>query len=101
MYSLFRVNESSYNTCSTQDAIANLTTSSGRIVVLLNDTGHYYFICGNGFCFGGMKMSLLVLERESEESPSPSPTPNGSPSSLSKGLSRAFQCVVLEQRGGL
>ncbi|CAN1190721.1 Lamin-like protein [Linum perenne] len=57
-YNVFRVNETGYDNCTTEGAAGNW--SSGKDFVLLDKAKRYYFICGNGQCFNGMKVSVVV-----------------------------------------
>ncbi|XP_043704219.1 lamin-like protein [Telopea speciosissima] len=68
MMSVLEVNKTAYDQCIETDPIHNWTTGHGRDVAPLNETKQYYFISGKGFCFGGMKLSVLV------ENPPPPPT---------------------------
>ncbi|KAK4269507.1 hypothetical protein QN277_022656 [Acacia crassicarpa] len=68
-YNVFEVNQTGYDNCTTEGAIGNWT--KGKDFIPLNEAKRYYFICGNGQCFNGMKVSVLVH---------PLPTP---PSSVS------------------
>lgn len=52
------VNETGYDNCTTEGAAGNW--SSGKDFVFLDKAKRYYFICGNGGCFSGMKVSVLV-----------------------------------------
>ncbi|XVE91206.1 hypothetical protein DITRI_Ditri20bG0135700 [Diplodiscus trichospermus] len=67
-YNVFEVNQTGYDNCTTEGALGNW--SSGKDFVPLNESKRYYFICGNGQCFNGMKVSVLVH---------PLPTPTASP----------------------
>ncbi|XP_068652474.1 early nodulin-like protein 19 [Aristolochia californica] len=58
MYNVFMVNESGYDNCTTEGALGNW--SSGKDFILLTEPKRYYFICGNGLCFNGMKVSVVV-----------------------------------------
>ncbi|KAK4761072.1 hypothetical protein SAY87_005965 [Trapa incisa] len=58
MYNVFEVNQTGYDNCTTEGAVGNWT--SGKDFILLNETKRYYFIGGNGQCFNGMKVSVLV-----------------------------------------
>ena len=62
---MFEVNQTGYDNCTTEGASGNW--SSGKDFIPLNEAKRYYFICGNGQCFSGMKVSVLVH-------PLPSPT---------------------------
>ncbi|KAL1298007.1 early nodulin-like protein 17 [Arachis hypogaea] len=57
-YNVFEVNQTGYDNCTTQGAIGNW--SSGKDFITLKKAQRYYFICGNGQCFNGMKVSILV-----------------------------------------
>lgn len=57
-YNVFMVNQSGYDNCTTEGALGNW--SSGKDFILLDKAKRYYFICGNGQCFNGMKVSVLV-----------------------------------------
>ncbi|KAF7850494.1 hypothetical protein BT93_L5446 [Corymbia citriodora subsp. variegata] len=57
-YNVFEVNRTGYDNCTTEGAIGNW--SSGKDFILLGKAKRYYFICGNGQCFNGMKVSVLV-----------------------------------------
>ncbi|CAN1841185.1 Lamin-like protein [Linum perenne] len=54
----FRVNKSGYDNCTTEGAAGNW--SGGKDFVLLDKAKRYYIICGNGQCFKGMKVSVVV-----------------------------------------
>ncbi|XP_027343913.1 lamin-like protein [Abrus precatorius] len=57
-YNVFEVNQTGYDNCTTEGAIGNWT--SGKDFITLNQSKRYYFICGNGQCFNGMKVSVVV-----------------------------------------
>ncbi|KAK9118999.1 hypothetical protein Scep_017092 [Stephania cephalantha] len=57
---VLEVNKTAYDACSAEYPLHNWTTGAGRDVVPLNVTRHYYFISGNGFCYGGMKLAVRV-----------------------------------------
>ncbi|KAE7997223.1 hypothetical protein FH972_001874 [Carpinus fangiana] len=57
-YNVFEVNQTGYDNCTTEFAVGNW--SSGKDFIPLNKAKRYYFICGNGQCFSGMKVSVLV-----------------------------------------
>ncbi|KAK9922952.1 hypothetical protein M0R45_031389 [Rubus argutus] len=57
-YNVFEVNQTGYDNCTLDSAVGNW--SSGKDFILLNDSKRYYFICGNGQCFSGMKVSIMV-----------------------------------------
>ncbi|KAA8547948.1 hypothetical protein F0562_004377 [Nyssa sinensis] len=64
---VLEVNKTNYDNCNSDHPLHNWTTGAGRDVVPLNVTRHYYFISGKGFCYGGMKVAVLV------ENPPPPP----------------------------
>ncbi|XP_022153463.1 lamin-like protein [Momordica charantia] len=57
-YNVFEVNQSGYGNCTTEGAFGNW--SSGKDFILLKEAKRYYFICGNGQCYNGMKVTILV-----------------------------------------
>ncbi|KAH7858292.1 hypothetical protein Vadar_022083 [Vaccinium darrowii] len=57
-YNVFEVNQTGYDNCTTEGAVGNWT--SGKDFILLDKAKRYYFICGNGGCFNGMKVSVVV-----------------------------------------
>ncbi|RDY11336.1 Lamin-like protein [Mucuna pruriens] len=57
-YNVFEVNQTGYENCTTEGAVGNW--SSGKDFIPLNKAKRYYFICGNGQCFNGMKVSVVV-----------------------------------------
>ncbi|XWS11706.1 hypothetical protein CRYUN_Cryun37aG0022000 [Craigia yunnanensis] len=57
-YNVFEVNKTGYDNCTTEGALGNW--SSGKDFIPLHESKRYYFICGNGQCFNGMKVSVLV-----------------------------------------
>ncbi|KAL6953532.1 hypothetical protein U1Q18_038570 [Sarracenia purpurea var. burkii] len=64
---VLEVNKTDYESCNSDHPLHNWTTGAGRDVVPLNVTRQYYFVSGKGFCYGGMKISVLV------ENPPPPP----------------------------
>ncbi|KAM7253789.1 hypothetical protein ACFE04_031471 [Oxalis oulophora] len=57
-YNVFEVNQTGYDNCTTDGATGNWT--SGKDFIPLNKAKRYYFIGGNGQCFNGMKVTVLV-----------------------------------------
>ncbi|KAK6153784.1 hypothetical protein DH2020_013423 [Rehmannia glutinosa] len=57
-YNVFQVNKTGYDNCTIDGATGNW--SSGKDFILLDKAKRYYFICGTGGCFNGMKVSVLV-----------------------------------------
>ncbi|KAF5175600.1 lamin-like protein [Thalictrum thalictroides] len=74
---VLEVNKTNYDNCIADHPVHNWTTGAGRDVVPLNVTRHYYFISGNGFCYGGMKLAVLVTKPPPP--PKAAPVKNGSP----------------------
>lgn len=74
-YDVLEVNQTNYESCNSQDFIKNVTGGAGRDVFQLTDPKTYYFICSKGYCWGGMKVAITVLE---PPSPAPSPIKNKS-----------------------
>ncbi|KAI3862723.1 hypothetical protein MKX03_002015 [Papaver bracteatum] len=68
---VLQVNKTDYESCNENNPIHSWTTGAGRDVVPLNVTKHYYFISGHGFCYGGMKIAVHVLN--------PPPPPKAAP----------------------
>ncbi|KAI3520869.1 hypothetical protein L1887_10321 [Cichorium endivia] len=58
---VLEVNKTNYETCNAEHPLHNYTTGAGRDVVPLNVTRHYYFISSKGFCYGGMKLHVHVI----------------------------------------
>ncbi|KAH6791183.1 early nodulin-like protein 17 [Perilla frutescens var. frutescens] len=86
---VLEVNKTNYENCISDHPLHNWTTGAGRDVVPLNITKTFYFISGNGFCFGGMKVAIHVLNPPPP--PSASPVRSSSPPSLPSAFrSRIF-----------
>ncbi|KAL5072387.1 hypothetical protein RYX36_011371 [Vicia faba] len=87
-YNVFEVNQTGYDNCTLDSAVGNWT--SGKDFILLNKTMRYYFICGNGQCLNGMKVSVLVH---------PLPPPPTSSSQHNHSTSKSDAPMVLEYLG--
>lgn len=85
---VLEVNQTDYLSCNSDHFLHNWTRGAGRDVVPLNETRSYYFISGNGFCFGGMKLAVDV--QNPPPPPSASPVKNTSPVLLSTFRSQAL-----------
>ncbi|XP_077214689.1 mavicyanin-like [Tasmannia lanceolata] len=97
-YNVYQVNETDYLNCTTFGAVGNW--SSGKDFIELNKAKRYYFICPN-FCYGGMKVSVLVH-------PLPSPPAASKSQNQKSGAETLFRqgseleerlltvCIVLE-----
>ncbi|MCL7036603.1 hypothetical protein MKW94_012942 [Papaver nudicaule] len=66
-YNVFEVNQTGYDNCTIEGATGNW--SKGKDFILLDKAQRYYFICGTGGCYQGMKVTVLVH-------PLPSPPPS-------------------------
>ncbi|XP_030491926.2 early nodulin-like protein 19 [Cannabis sativa] len=78
-YNVFEVNKTGYDNCTIEGAVGNW--SSGKDFILLKEAKRYYFICGNGQCFSGMKVSVVVHHLP--------PPPSSSPMHLSQNSTAA------------
>ncbi|KAM6602383.1 hypothetical protein CsatA_021992 [Cannabis sativa] len=78
-YNVFEVNKTGYDNCTIEGAVGNW--SSGKDFILLKEPKRYYFICGNGQCFSGMKVSVVVHHLP--------PPPSSSPMHLSQNSTAA------------
>lgn len=93
-YNVIEVNETNYISCNPNNPIANWSRGSGRDLVHLNVTRHYYLISGNGGgCYGGMKLAVLV--EKSPPPPAAAPNKSSARSSLMvSGFSHQFVIPV-------
>ncbi|XP_047056846.1 mavicyanin-like [Lolium rigidum] len=85
MYDVVQVaDEAAYQKCDPSNPVVSY--NRGRnYVIQLNRTGRYYFICSRGYCWNGMKVTVLVEPR-----PAPPPSaiaPSASGAAVSAGLS--------------
>ncbi|CAD5175628.1 unnamed protein product [Musa acuminata subsp. malaccensis] len=71
MYDVMEVNATAYEACAADDPIVNWSRGDS-FAYQLNRTGRYYFICSRGYCYGGMKVSILA-ETIPPLAPSPRP----------------------------
>ncbi|TVU38339.1 hypothetical protein EJB05_11702 [Eragrostis curvula] len=78
-HNVMAVSKASYKGCDASKPIA--TWSTGKDSVVLNTTGHHYFLCGfPGHCAAGQKVDINVLASSAapSESPAMAPAPAGS-----------------------
>jgi len=61
LYNVLEVNKTNYENCIDTNFIQNIT-KGGRDVVQLLEARTYYFLCGRGFCYEGMKIAINVEE---------------------------------------
>ncbi|KAL8471652.1 hypothetical protein ACS0TY_028424 [Phlomoides rotata] len=86
---VLEVNKTNYENCISDHPLHNWTTGAGRDVVPLNVTKTFYFISGNGGCFGGMKVAVPV--EKTPPPPKAAPAKSGTtPSSPSTFRSQIF-----------
>ncbi|KAJ4961828.1 hypothetical protein NE237_021738 [Protea cynaroides] len=74
-YKVKEVSKEDYESCLSSEAGTNLTSRNGRDEVELSVAGHYYFVTGLGYCFVGMKLSVLVEQNPINVGPSPAQSP--------------------------
>ncbi|CAL5373277.1 hypothetical protein CsSME_00007317 [Camellia sinensis var. sinensis] len=91
-YNVFEVNQTGYDNCTTEGATGNW--SSGKDFILLDKAKRYYFICGNGGCYSGMKVSVLVHPLPPPPSSSPSGKTSLSDSTAKDGYKVLGKVVV-------
>ncbi|MCL7038822.1 hypothetical protein MKW94_004490 [Papaver nudicaule] len=60
LFSVFEVNKTDYDSCSTDHPLYNISRGGGRDVFKLKQSRPYYFISGGGFCWKGMKLTVFV-----------------------------------------
>lgn len=72
-----QVNKTDYERCSSDRPLKSYSKGNS-FTFQLNGTGPYYFICGRGQCWSGMKLAINVL-------PVPTPAPAPTPSSTKSG----------------
>ncbi|RRT41122.1 hypothetical protein B296_00043241 [Ensete ventricosum] len=84
MYNVFEVNKTGYDNC-TMDGLAG-NWSSGKDFITLDQAKTYYFICGNGFCFSGMKVSVTVHPLNASSAAPPNASTHGAAGSAAPGL---------------
>ncbi|WVZ66421.1 hypothetical protein U9M48_015638 [Paspalum notatum var. saurae] len=74
-HNVMAVSKGAYKSCSTANAMA--TWSTGNDSVVLNTTGHHYFLCGfPSHCATGQKVDVPVLDASAAPSKSPSAAPS-------------------------
>ncbi|OVA08815.1 Plastocyanin-like [Macleaya cordata] len=97
-FNVLEVNETDYQTCSSDHPITVVSQGAGRDVFNLTEAKSYYFLSAGGYCWHGMKLAVFVPKNPQ---PVPVPTPaqapapsrnNGSPSKFP--LYKAFMCAI-------
>ncbi|XP_044480116.1 lamin-like protein [Mangifera indica] len=82
---VLEVNKTDYESCNSDYPLHNWSTGAGRDVVPLNVTRNYYFVSGKGFCYGGMKLAVHVIN--------PPPPPVASP--VKSSSPSLYQCNIV------
>uniref|UniRef100_A0A5B7A647 Putative Early nodulin-like protein 17 isoform 2 n=1 Tax=Davidia involucrata TaxID=16924 RepID=A0A5B7A647_DAVIN len=85
-YNVFEVNQTGYDNCTIEGAVGNW--SSGKDFVLLDKAKRYYFICGTGGCYNGMKVSVVVHPLPSPPSSAAVAAEHSSPTSAAAEVFR-------------
>lgn len=62
MFNVLEVNETSYEKCTDQGFIFNITRGGGRDVFELVKPKPYYFLSSGGYCYNGMKVAVNVVD---------------------------------------
>lgn len=88
-FNVLEVNETNYENCIDTGFIKNITGGAGRDVFILTQAKTYYFLSSGGYCFGGLKVSVNVLQ---QLPPIPPPT---SPSSGASSSASPTSVVLL------
>ncbi|CAN6212047.1 unnamed protein product [Urochloa humidicola] len=88
-HNVMAVSKADYKNCNANKPIA--TWSTGNDSVVLNTTGHHYFLCGfPGHCAAGQKVDIRVASSSSAApSMAPAPEPSGGGSKPSGGATAA------------
>ncbi|CAH9106798.1 unnamed protein product [Cuscuta europaea] len=92
-HNVFEVNQSGYDNCTTEGAVGNW--SSGKDFILLDKPKRYYFICGLGQCFNGMKVSVLVHPVAPPPATSTVPANHSKTNSAASPLAHSVPAAVL------
>ncbi|XP_071727937.1 early nodulin-like protein 20 [Rutidosis leptorrhynchoides] len=75
LFNVLQVNQTSYENCTDQGFIYNITRGAGRDVFELIRPKPYYFLSSGGYCYNGMKVAVNVVEFVA--APQPAPVPSG------------------------
>ncbi|KAM0923895.1 hypothetical protein ACQ4PT_005210 [Festuca glaucescens] len=94
MYDVVQVaDEAAYEKCDPSNPVVSY--DRGRnFVIQLNRTGRYYFICSRGYCWGGMKVTVLVDPRPAPPPSAVAPSASGA-AAAAAGLSWALAAAAL------
>ncbi|MCL7038514.1 hypothetical protein MKW94_013994, partial [Papaver nudicaule] len=91
LLSVFEVNKTDYDSCSTDHPLYNISRGGGRDVFKLKHSRPYYF-SGGSFCWQSMKLTVFVQERPPPPAEAPSTV---SSASLSASLPGVFAIVAV------
>ncbi|KAM0010440.1 putative Phytocyanin domain, cupredoxin [Helianthus debilis subsp. tardiflorus] len=91
LFNVLEVNETSYENCSDQGFIFNITRGAGRDVFELTQPKRYYFLSSGGYCYNGMKVAIDVVEFV----PAPLPSPPKSGSYMIKGINPLVLLIAI------
>ncbi|XP_048564598.1 lamin-like protein [Triticum urartu] len=76
MYDVVQVADAAaYDKCDASKPLVKYDRGRG-FVFQLNHTGRYYFICSRGYCWSGMKVTVLVEESPAQPPQAAAPSPN-------------------------
>ncbi|KAM3351584.1 hypothetical protein ACQJBY_023508 [Aegilops geniculata] len=76
MYDVVQVaNQTAYDKCDPSNPLVIYNRGRG-FVFQLNHTGRYYFICSRGYCWSGMKVTVLVEDSPAQQPHAAAPSPN-------------------------
>ncbi|KAL2322301.1 hypothetical protein Fmac_026680 [Flemingia macrophylla] len=90
VHNVLEVNKTNYENCIDTGFIENITRG-GRDVFQLSEARPYYFLCGRGFCFQGMKLAINV----EEPTPALPPTAFSNEAFPSSRMSKTILIVLL------
>ncbi|KAI3500713.1 hypothetical protein L1887_36538 [Cichorium endivia] len=93
MYNVLQVNETSYDNCTEQGFLFNITRGAGRDVFELTQPKTYYFLASGGYCYNGMKVAINVVEFVPAPAPQPSPAKSGG--STLTGINHLILSIVI------
>lgn len=91
MFDVVQVSETAYAACDASNPIVSYNRGS-RFPFELNHTGRFYFICSRGYCWNGMKVSVLVEPRSPP--PSVAPSTNASHASSARAASGVWWALA-------
>nr|XP_043618412.1 lamin-like protein [Erigeron canadensis] len=93
MFNVLEVNKTSYDNCTDQGFIFNITRGAGRDVFELKKPKSYYFLSSGGYCYNGMKLGVNVIEFVS--APEPSYVTSSISSNMVTGINMVISSFVI------